>query len=352
MFKIDCMRILKIIITGLLLPVATYSIAQNKITPQSALDSIPKWMADYKIPVVGIGIISEGKISKEKFYGQLDNGRPASANTLFNVASLTKPITVLTTLRLVDAGKWSLDEPLDKYWIDPDVRDDARYQKLTTRIILSHQSGFPNWRSQNANNKLAFMFDPGTKYSYSGEGFEYLRHALEAKFHCTLQHLADSVLFKPLGMKNTRYGWNDALDSNRFANPHDKDGKRTVMQKVTQIISADWLVTTIDDYTKFALAVVNQKALSVSLFKQMATQQADMHAAPFEHMGLGWEVMSPLSNGEYILMHTGSDDGVKTLVMLLPQSKRGLVIFTNGNSGFDLIKKVIKETFHIKELTP
>lgn len=65
---------------------------------------------------------------------------------------------------------------------DPDIADNPYVKKLTTRIILSHQTGFPNWRGNNADGKLTFEFEPGTKYQYSGEGYEYLRKALEKKF--------------------------------------------------------------------------------------------------------------------------------------------------------------------------
>lgn len=346
------MRIIKITLISAFTLLTISASAQIVKMPANALDSIPSLMLQYKIPVVAAALISDGKVGQFKTFGKLDNGRAADKTTLFNVASLTKPITAITVLRLVDAGKWDLDEPLDKYWIDPDIKDDLRHMKLTSRIILSHQSGFPNWRSQNPDKKLAFLFDPGARYGYSGEGFEYLRHAVEAKFHRTLQQLADSVLFKPLGMKHTRYGWSEFLDSNKFAEPYDANGKRIRMKKIAQVISADWLVTTIDDYSKFALAVLNRQALSPGLFKQMATPQVIMKENTVEYMGLGWEVMTPLSNGEYLLLHTGADDGVKTMILLLPQSKRGIVLFTNGNNGFELIKKVVKSTFHIKELTP
>jgi CubicO group peptidase (beta-lactamase class C family) len=316
----------------------------------SRLDSIPALMAKNNVPIVAACILENGQIKQVKLYGKLSNGSKAQSNTLFNVASLTKPVTALTVLKLIDAGQWNLDEPLDKYWIDPDIKDDPRHQKLTTRIVLSHQTGFPNWRSQNPANKLAFQFDPGTKYGYSGEGFEYLRHAVEAKFHRSLQQLADSVLFRPLSMSNTHYGWSDKMDSTRFADPHGKDGSLIPMKKNTSVVSADWLVTTIDDYAKFSMAVLNQQLLSPGLFGQMITPQVKMEGRPKENMGLGWEVMTPLENGEYLIMHTGSDDGVKTLVILLPKSKRGIILFTNGNNGFAIIRSVIIEALHIKEL--
>jgi CubicO group peptidase (beta-lactamase class C family) len=92
---------------------------------------------------------------------------------------MTKPITTLVTLKLIEQGKWSLDEPISNYYTDPDVADDPRSKRLTTRHILSHQTGFPNWRGKNPGGKLVFEFSPGTKYQYSGEGFEYLRAVLK-----------------------------------------------------------------------------------------------------------------------------------------------------------------------------
>ena len=137
---------------------------------------------------------------------------------------MTKPVTAMLTLKLVEAGQWDLDEPLFHYWIDPDIANDPFHKKLTTRHVLSHQTGFPNWRYAHPTKKLTFNFEPGTEYHYSGEGFVYLARALERKFNKTLQQLADSLLFKPIGMKDTRYCWNKNVDESRFAFGHDSQG--------------------------------------------------------------------------------------------------------------------------------
>jgi CubicO group peptidase (beta-lactamase class C family) len=134
------------------------------------LHAIPEWMAEYHVPCVGVGLIEDGKIKWVKVFGNLQQGHPASNNTLFNIASQTKPVVALLTLKLVQSGEWNLDEPLAHYWIDPDIAHDPYLMKLTTRLVLSHQTGFPNWRSDNAPGKLRFNFEPGTKFGYSGEG--------------------------------------------------------------------------------------------------------------------------------------------------------------------------------------
>jgi CubicO group peptidase (beta-lactamase class C family) len=182
---------------------------------------VQAWLTMYKVPAVGIGVIEEGKLRQIMIFGDLKKNDPAPYNTIFQVASLTKPVTTILTLKLVSMGLWQLDEPLSNYWVDPDVENDPRHLKLTTRHVLTHQTGFDNWRWLNKSHKLTFNFDPGTNYNYSGEGFEYLRQTLEQKFKMPMEHLADSLLFRPLNMNDTRFVWDDEIDTSRFAAPHD-----------------------------------------------------------------------------------------------------------------------------------
>jgi len=156
---------------------------------------IEKWLKSINIPALGIGVINNGKLQQVKVFGELDKGKTAPYNTVFNVASLAKPVTAMVVLKLVSTGKWDLDEPIFKYWTDPDVADDPRSKKLTTRHILSQQSGFPNWRYSNKSNKLTFQFSPGTQYQYSGEGIEYLRKALESKFKKSIERISNRINF-------------------------------------------------------------------------------------------------------------------------------------------------------------
>lgn len=164
---------------------------------------LPDWLKETNVPATGIGIIENGKLTYTKVFGELRKSGPtAPPNSIFQVASLTKPIVEILTLKFVAEGKWNLDEPLANYWVDPDVQTDPRHKKLTTRHVVTHQSGFPNWRWLNGAKKLEFMAEPGTKVNYSGEGLEYLRRALEKKFNEPLERLAQKHLFQPYGMKD------------------------------------------------------------------------------------------------------------------------------------------------------
>lgn len=300
---------------------------------------IEAWLKENKVPTLGIGVIENGKLKHINVFGEIAKGVSAPYNTLFNVASLTKPVTALIALKLVSSGKWSLDEPLDTYWTDPDLAKDPRAHKLTTRIILSHQSGFPNWRWMTTDKKLSFQFEPGTSYQYSGEGFEYLRKALETKFKKSLQQLASELIFQPLGMSDTRYVWDTRIDTSRLAQAYDKDGNtyETVKNKIPN--AADDLLTTIGDYGTFLISVMNGDGLSAKVLDDMRSNQ--VASSRGKHFGLGFEIYD-LGQGEYALSHGGSDKGVQTIVFIFPKTKQGLLIFTNSDTGAAVYETLLK----------
>ncbi|WP_136666657.1 serine hydrolase [Flavobacterium sp. H122] len=315
---------------------------QNKTIEKSFFDNdtaIEKWLKENKIPTLGIGVIENGKLQQVKVFGEITKGVSAPYNTIFNVASLTKPVTALVALKLISSGKWNLDEPIYKYWTDPDIANDPRNKKLTTRLILSHQTGFPNWRFMNDNKKLNFQFEPGTKYQYSGEGMEYLRKTLEKKFHKSLEQLASELIFSPLKMTDTRYIWDKNVDTARLAIGYNKDRKayETVKNKIPN--AADDLVTTIEDYGNFLVSVMNSDGLSKKVFEEMTTKQ--VASTKGKHFGLGFEIYD-LENNEYALSHGGSDNGVQTIVFILPKTKQGLLIFTNSDTGVSVYETLLK----------
>jgi len=297
-----------------------------------------KWLKENNVPALGIGIISDGKLKQIKTFGNLKRDVPAPYNTIWNVASLTKPVTAIVALKLVSQGKWNLDEPLDQYWIDPDIAKDPNHKLLTTRIILSHQTGFPNWRYFNESKKLDFKFKPGTQYQYSGEGFEYLRKALEKKFHKTLDQLASELVFFPLKMNDSQFIWNDKIDLLRYAVNYDKDGNAYDLTKNKTASAADDLLTTVEDYGRFLSSVMNSEGLSKKVFDDMISHQ--VQTKKNKYFGLGFEIYD-LGNKNYALSHGGADKGVQTIFILLPKTKQGLIIFTNVDDGYKVYENIV-----------
>lgn len=300
---------------------------------------IEKWLKESNVPALGLGIIENGKLKQVKVFGEIEKGVSAPYNTIFNVASLTKPVTAMVALKLVSLGKWNLDEPVYKYWTDPDIANDPRSKKLTTRIILSHQTGFPNWRWLSDSKKLNFQFDPGIKYQYSGEGFEYLKKALEKKFQKSLPQLANELIFQPLKMYETKFVWDKNVDTSRFAIGYDRSGNvyKTIKDKAPS--AADDLLTTIEDYGRFLVSVMNSEGLTKEVFNEMTSNQ--VASTRGKHFGLGFEIYD-LGNGEYALSHGGSDDGVRTIVFIFPKTKQGLLIFTNSDTGGRIYENLVK----------
>src|SRR5579859_3327152 len=318
--------------TIVLLGFMNIAFSQTDTLETNLLKDIPVWMAEYHVPCVGVGIIESGKIKWIKNFGELQAGHPAPNKTLFNIASQTKPVTAMLTLKLVQMGKWDLDEPLAHYWIDPDIANDPYLGKLTTRNVLSHQTGLPNWRTNNGGTRLHFNFEPGTNFGYSGEGFEYLRRALEAKFHVSLAALLDTYLLSSLKIKDTYY-WSEKLDTNRFAMWHDGQGKRYTTSIQTPVNAADDLITTIEDYCTLGLYAMNNAPLY---------NKPEVKVKENYYRGLGWGLVEGLPNGEYAFEHGGSDIGVRTMAIFLPGSRSGIVVMTNADNGAFVSDRIIK----------
>ena len=315
---------------------------QSRITSTGFQKEIEILMLEKNVPALGIGIIEEGELRHVAVYGELKKDTPAPDDAVFNIASLSKPITTLLTLHLVSNGDWDLDEPLYHYWVDPDVKDDLTHKLLTTRHVLNHTTGFDNWRRMHPSKKLTFKFEPGTQVNYSGEGFEYLRHAMERKFERPFEELVDSVLFKPYGMNNSRLLWDENVHKLLYAEEHNKEGvPYNLKKRVKNVCASDDVLTTIEDYCLFGVNVMRGTGLSEEVYRDMMRPQAVVKVDGA--FGLGWYIEQNFYKNEFALMHTGSDAGVATKVILLPESNRGIVMFTNGDNGFEVIEIVEAE---------
>lgn len=141
---------------------------------------------------------------------------------------------------LVQEHTINLDEPISQYLAKPladypryaDLNGDDRYQTLTLRILLSHTSGFPNWRAFEDDRKLRIHFEPGTRYAYSGEGIDLAQFVVETVTHKSIADLMDEKLFGPLSMGRTRMVWQSRFDDD-FASGYDEYGRSLGPEKRT-----------------------------------------------------------------------------------------------------------------------
>jgi CubicO group peptidase (beta-lactamase class C family) len=308
---------------------------------------VPALLAAHRVPSVAIAQIVDGKVATVATYGVQNDGAPATTDTLYDIASLTKPITAQTILQLVSLGSISLDEPMYRYWTDPDIAADARTRLLTPRLALSHQTGFPNWRSQTGG-KLTFKWTPGTNYGYSGEGYQYVARFAAAKMNADFGHLVQSLTFEPDGMTSTSFR-QQSWYHGRLALPTQADG--TVIQPhfSKTYNAADLVYSTARDYAAFMIAVMNAKGLTPEIALQQQTiqvatpnacQQGTLGCPLAVGFGLGWEVVR--FSDDVILDHDGSDDGYKTYCYLSLTHRTGVVILTNGDAGMDVVVPILK----------
>ena len=313
------------------------------------VSEIEQLLKENRVPAMGLGVIENGKLTKVEVFGTLDGKTTAPYNTIFKVASLTKPIVALTALKLIDKGLLDLEEPLHKHWIDPDLKGDKRYKKLTPRLVLTHQTGFPNWRYLADSKKLAFEFDPGTRHQYSGEGFEYLRKSIEKKLGKSIEEIANEILFIPAGMKDTRFWWDSSMDEARYAQNFDAKGRQIPTTKYYEANAAANLLTTVEDFGNFLAYVLNGADLSQPVLEEMHKNQVQL--GKNDYFGLGWEKLTGFSDGEYALIHTGGDPGVSTLAVIFPKSKNGFLIFLNGDNAGKVYEEMLTKHLYLgKEL--
>ncbi len=341
--------VLAVPLFSLALPVQ--SAPAREPAPQAAAfdAAVSQALKDNGVASVSFAQIAHGKVVRSAAYGQQAPGIPATPTTLYNIASLTKPLTAEVVLRLAAQGKLALDEPMDKGFVDPDLAKDPRHSQLTARLALTHQAGLPNWRAPGG---LAFLHDPGSKWSYSGEGFQYVARFAESRMKQPLDQLALTYLFKPLGMQNTSFV-GQPWYKGRIALPTDAAGKWLEPVVPAKANAADLVYSTPRDYARFMLAVLADKGLTPAIARQRSTSQVSLmeiacsgkHAAtcpPHVGFGLGWQLMQ-FPTGT-VLMHTGKDEGLFTFVYLDRARRNGTVIFTNSDVGYKMVLPVLELT--------
>jgi CubicO group peptidase (beta-lactamase class C family) len=347
-----CLQILVVVATlaarGPALEAATEG--AGRVTPQSPRLELEGGLAEvvarHGVNTAGFALIKNGQVVWQHQYGQQSSGVPASADTLFDVASLTKTVTAETILRLVADAKLSLDEPMSDYWVDPDLRHDPRHRRLTARMALSHTTGFMNWRFFAPDGKLAFINEPGERFGYSGEGFEYVAKYAENKLGVGLEELAKKYVFEPIGMTDVALSVRKE-NFPRIARPLDADGTfhgyycrpEGWCRSEGDRFAAGSMVITVADYAKFLISSMQGEGLSAELEKERDTihgveEDIDCSATPHARCptrvgyGLGWSVTE--LGDDKLIGHRGSDWSAVSLAYYYKRSGDGLVIFFNA----------------------
>ena len=307
-------------------------------------NKIPQLMEKGLIPGISLTIIRDGKIFLTKSFGVQDTKtkEPVTKNTIFQAASLSKPVFTYAVLKLIEKGLINLDKPLFEYVTASYIQEifsetickNNQFKEITTRMILSHSCGFPNWRQGN----LEIRFKPGSKFSYSGEGFVLLQRVVEKITNKQLNDLMKETVFKPLGMSNSSYTWENKFDKNG-ASAH-KYLIPSGVRKGSEANSATSLMTNSADYAKFILAIMNHKGLQKKTFTLMLTPQIEVEKPGIISWGLGVGLQKTDQGMAY--WHWGDNGTYKAFFLAFPQEKIGLVYFANCYLGLSIAPDLTK----------
>lgn len=313
------------------------------------------------VPGVALAIIHDGRLAWQRAFGVRDAATraPVDAGTIFEAASVSKTVFAYAALKLCERGTLGLDTPLTRYTKTRFFAGDARLDEVTPRHALAHTTGFPEWRS--GTPPLKFLSPPGQRFRYSGEGYFYLQSVITeligrtfaapcGRYEADLEVCATDfeafmrrALLDPLGMRASGYAWNEGF-ADRTARPHDLKGQPLPWKKpnaadVARYGAVGELRTTVGDYAKFLLAVLNLPAddafLSAPMRDEMVRPQVKLDPAEkidgADSWALGWAVQERPTG--HVILHSGGQSGFRSLTMASLQRKSGFVLFTNSDNG-------------------
>jgi len=322
-------------------------------------------MAHHKVPGASVAFFDHGQILWTRAYGLADVAakKPVTADTLFQAASISKPVAALAALRLVEDGKLNLDEDVNvklTTWKVPDSALTAK-EKVTIRRILSHSAGltvhgFPGYASgqpiptvvailngEKPANTDPIRVDvvPGTLWRYSGGGFVVLETLLSDVTGKPFPQIMSELVLRPAGMTHSTY--EQPLPKNRAqeaATPYRSNGDPVSGGSHTYPEMAPaGLWTTPSDLARMAIEVQNEytgkssKILSQAMARQMLTRQMGV-------WGLGFELESAGDKPRF--GHGGANEGFRCNIETYTDSGQGLAVMTNSDSGGELTEEIFR----------
>lgn len=281
----------------------------------------------------------------EKKHG---SGDKVTANTLFQVASMTKSVAAYAALKLIDKKVLDLDTPLSDYWEYDRLKDDFNAKSITARMVLNHTSGLPNWAKKKP---LKTSFKPGVAYRYSGEGFYYLQQVMEYLTGKSLEVIIREEVFIPFGMENSSLLYHKEKNGMYAYGHRGTDGlKPTKLRKFTKANAAYTMLSTATDYTKFVKnGILEGKGLKKETHKLMLSTSSLLKPKnqktkkAYKHLSYGLGVLLQENELGKKILHGGANGRqFYSIFVADPSKNESLVILTNGANGKKFREKAIE----------
>jgi CubicO group peptidase (beta-lactamase class C family) len=285
---------------------------------------------------MAIAIVDDGRLIYSNAFGRLSLDAPLA------VASLSKPIFAFAVLKLTELGLLSLDRPLAEYLPQPYIDGEPRLSLITVRHVLSHTSGFPNWRDESG---LRMLSRPGTAFHYSTEGLIYLQTVVEHLLGQTIdQHLAQKV-FEPFGMISSRLL------------PEDLSQFLPFLPTEARAYGALSLHTTVNDYARFLVEMFRTEPrdeyhLAPATLSAMLTPQIRVGSQPALSWGLGWGLQHVHGEVDSFWQWGARRDITRSIVIGVPATQSAVVIFTDHPDGLTICEEIAQVALEYPESFP
>ena len=323
----------------LMASVAPASAQMSGSLPLEALEArIPGLLDSAGVPGLSIAVIEDGRLAWSGAFGvrNVESGEPVGSETMFEAASLTKPLFTYALLKLVDRGAFDLDRPLSEYVSMSAFGDDPRLSRITGRMVLTHTSGISGYAE---GGRLTMGTEPGTRFRYFGDAWLPLQRAVEAATGEPVHVLIEREVFGPLGMRNSSLLWHGEIED--YATPHDELGAPLVKRRFEEAHIAATLHTTAQDYARFVMAAMAGTGLSPEAARAFFTPAVSV--APGVSWGLGVGLQDD-SRGRAI-WQWGHWIGTRAYMIAYPDHSSGLVYLANGDGGLSIRDAVVGAVF-------
>jgi len=327
--------------------------------------SLSEVMDRLDVPGLSVAVVNDGRLDWARGYGQRDaeNHDPVETSTLFQAASISKPVAALAALRMAEQGHLDLDEDLNAYltsWRIP-ANDDWQ-PRITLRHLLSHSGGltvhgFTGYRRSQLQPTILQILDgqrpansapirvdalPGTQFRYSGGGYTVLQQLLEDVSGEPFANLVRSLVLDPAGMDQSRYAQPLPDDLHPLAASGHRSGGEVIGGKwhVYPELAAAGLWTTPTDLCRLAITLQKTLAgessaiLSPAMMRQMLQPPAD------EHMGLGFFIVGDGAHARF--GHTGGNEGFRCELVAYQQGGFAAAVMSNSDSGTAVVGAVLQ----------
>ena len=308
-------------------------------------EHVQDWMEYYGVPGVSLALLQDGEVVHHRTFGVRDRGTgaPVEATTLFEAASITKPVFAFAALRLAERGVLDLDRPLHEYLPFPNIADDARSRRITARLVLGHASGLPNWAwggpgGHRGGESLELGFEPGERFGYSGEAYNYLGRVLSHLTGKDMETLLQEEVAAVVGMEQVYFSRSPELEAVASKGHWHREVSYT--RPEPDVSPASSMHTEARDFAAFMQAILARRGLEEETWDAFLTPVRDVEdegplGAWKQSIGLGL-FLRETPHGRMV-EHGGNNGDFRCKFAVFPETGAGYAVYTNGNFGFRLV---------------